>query len=193
MCLSRILDRNIGSVGGFWPPLKTIDSFHLEGERQMKIEAREAGTGKKFVGEAPSLDMPGTLDFLKSIALSEDELRNQVNRLPLSADAKRILFAVARATISAGRVVIRIGQKILETVMWLLRNFPNATTGLVIGAVLGWLVSSIPIIGVILGPVVTPLFAALGLAIGAVEDIKDKALEREIRNQVRQYDNLRTQ
>ncbi|MCY4543398.1 MAG: hypothetical protein OXB95_13555, partial [Rhodobacteraceae bacterium] len=130
---------------------------------------------------------------LKSIALSEDELRNQVNRLPLSADAKRILFAVARATISAGKVVIRIGQKILETVMWLLRNFPNATTGLVIGAVLGWLVSSIPIIGVILGPVVTPLFAALGLAIGAVEDIKDKALEREIRNQVRQYDNLRTQ
>jgi len=158
----------------------------------MKIEAREAGTGKKFVGEAPSLDMPGTLDFLKSIALSEEELRLQIDRLQLSADAKRMLFAVARTTITAGKVVIRIGRKILETVMWLVRNFPNASAGLIVGSVLGFLVSSIPIIGFILGPIMTPLLAALGLAIGAVQDIKDKVLKRKILSQARQYDNLRT-
>ena len=158
----------------------------------MRIEAQVAGTGKKFVGEAPGLDEPGALDLLKSIALSEEELLQQIDQLQLSADAKRMLYTVARTTIWAGKVVIRIGRKILETVMWLVRNFPNASAGLIVGSVLGFLVSSIPIIGFILGPIMTPLLAALGLAIGAVQDIKDNVLKRKILSQARQYDNLRT-
>ncbi|MCY4541688.1 MAG: hypothetical protein OXB95_04720 [Rhodobacteraceae bacterium] len=158
----------------------------------MRIEAQVAGTGKKFVGEAPGLDEPGALDLLKSIALSEEELLQQIDQLQLSADAKRMLYTVARTTIWAGKVVIRIGRKILETVMWLVRSFTNAPAGLIVGSVLGILVSSIPILGFTLGPFMTPLLVALGLAIGAVQDIKDKPLKAGIDSQVKQYENLRT-
>ena len=42
------------------------------------------------------------------------------------------------------------------------------------------MVGSVPIIGWVLGPIVTPIMIALGLTLGAKQDFMDKVLERRL-------------
>ena len=51
---------------------------------------------------------------------------------------------------------------------------------MIFGAIAGFLVASIPILGVVLGPTFTPLAILLGLVSGLSQDFKDKALARLI-------------
>ena len=67
--------------------------------------------------------------------------------------------------VDAGKVVIWIGRKILDVVIFVGRHFPNATFGMVCGTVIGILITSIPIIGSLLGGIV-PILAILGLSLG---------------------------
>ena len=62
----------------------------------------------------------------------------------------------------------------------LFKEYPSATFGMIFGAIAGFLISAIPILGVVLGPIVTPLAIVFGLIIGVPQDIRDKALARKI-------------
>ncbi|MDE0457283.1 MAG: hypothetical protein OXI15_08330 [Chromatiales bacterium] len=159
----------------------------------MRIEAEAPESGQKFSGVASGLDENIIDEFFNSFNLSDEEIRRWIARLDISADAKSILYKIAKTTIRAGQFVIKVGRKILEIVSFLLREYPNATLWLIFGAVVGVLVTSIPVIGVVIGPLFTTLAMVVGFAMGAWEDIKDKNMKRKMQEEMVNFEKLRTE
>ena len=157
----------------------------------MKIYAENSKTGKRFSGEAAELNEKTIGSFFDKFNVSEEEIDGWIRGLDISADAKMIMSDIAKTTIRAGDFVIRIGRKILECIEWLLREFPKATLGLILGAVIGTLVISIPVIGVVIGPLFKTMVMVLGITIGSVEDIKDKNMARRIQEAMMQFETLK--
>lgn len=136
-----------------------------------------------------------SIDDIKDLLafdLSPDALKKKLDRLDISADAKSILFTIAKTSIRVGTVVVQLGRKVLDLVIGLLSEFPNATKGAIIGGLFGVLVSAVPLIGLVLGPLLTPLAVALGFLNGVWEDIGDKAMARRIASEVKRFDGLKS-
>ncbi len=110
----------------------------------MRIHAVDPKTGKRFSGEAAELDQAKIDSFLDKFDASKSEINRWTGRLNISADAKAILSNIASTVIWAGEFVIRTGRRIPDIIRWLLREFPKATFGLILGVVIGSLVGSIP-------------------------------------------------
>ncbi len=133
-------------------------------------------------------------DFLTELTtqtLLKKELLSRIDNLNLSADSKALLYKMAGTAMKVGATVVKIGHKILEVVLQLVSRFPNASFGLIFGAIAGALVGGVPLIGFVLGPVVTPLLAAFGLLMGAKADFADAALEGRIMEAVATFDPLK--
>ena len=158
----------------------------------MRIEAVDPESGKRFSEEAANLE-EGTINgFFNDLSFSDEEIRRQIARLNISADAKSILYKLAKTTIKAGEFVIRIGRKILDVVCFLLREYPNATFGLILGAILGSLVINVPVIGILIGPLTKTLAMITGAFMGLLEDIKDKNLKRNVQEAMVSFETLKT-
>ena len=112
--------------------------------------------------------------------MSEAGIKKLIDNLNISADLKSMLHSISTVTIRAGEFILKIGKKIIDYVCYVLEKFPTASFGIVFGGIVGFLISSIPILGVVLGPVITPILIAFGLIAGAREDIKDSNLARKI-------------
>ena len=97
-----------------------------------------------------------------------------------------------KTTIKVGDFIVRIGRKVLDVIISLLGEFPMASTGTIFGAIFGYLVTSIPLIGLIFGPFVGTLAIAFGFAAGAMQDLGNKALERRIRASMTSFENLKS-
>lgn len=151
----------------------------------MQIHAQDPESGREFSSIAYGLDEATINGFFNTFDLSDEGLRKWIGGLPFSADAKAILYKIARTTIRAGAFVVKIGRKILEVIWSLVRKFPNATLGLIIGAVLGSLIASIPVIAFVIGPMV------IGAAWGAYKDIQGE-LNREMQESLSGFEALRT-
>ena len=111
----------------------------------MLITGIEPETGEKMEVQVPDANAAG-LDNLRALGLNPRQFKSKIEALDISADAKVILFKMASTVLKVGDTVVKIGQKIIEVVFDLLSRFPNTGFGLVLGAVAGILVSSIPII-----------------------------------------------
>ena len=107
---------------------------------------------------------------------SHAELRNRIEQLSISADAKSILIGMADISAKAGDTVIAIGRHVLGFIFDLFRQFPNSSFGLIAGFVIGSLIGAIPLFGAALAAVFTPLLMAFGLARGAVADLGNAAI-----------------
>lgn len=149
----------------------------------MIIKAVDPETGLDIQMECTAKSETEIRDLL-SFDLSEEALKKRIDALTISADAKSVLFTIAKTTIRVGSMVLKIGRKVLDIITTLLAEFPMASTGTIFGAIFGYLVTSVPIIGVIFGPFVTALAIAFGFAAGAMLDLGNMALERRIRSSV---------
>lgn len=136
--------------------------------------------GRKEVEFDSELIEAKFIERMINFELTEQDLRRRIDRLTVSADVKSLLYALARASITVGKQVVRIGRKVIEFVCTLLKEFPKVAFFALLGAIAGFLVASIPIIGIVLGPILTPIAIAVGGALGALEDIRDQALKRKI-------------
>lgn len=157
----------------------------------MKISGVNSETGEKFQAEADGV----TSEFIKSMSdfdMSEAGIKRQIDNLNISADAKSALHYISSVTIRAGKFILKIGRKIMDYVCSVFKEYPSASFGVIFGGIVGFLISSIPIIGVVLGAVVTPIVIALGLIIGVNEDLKDKDLARKIAEINAKFSNLNT-
>jgi len=114
----------------------------------------------------------------------KDKVISAVQNLDIPAEAKAILVKLVDLTVTVGNRVLAIGKRILELTLYILREFPNAAAGLVIGAVIGFAFNFIPVLGSFISSIVTPLFAALGLAVGFWRDLQDRALKMRIEQEV---------
>lgn len=145
----------------------------------MKINGENPNTGEKYQAEADGVDD----EFVESMSdfdMSDDKIKRLIDNLDISADAKSLLYSFSKATIRAGKFIIKIGRKIIDFVCTVYSEYPSATFGMIFGAIAGYLVTSIPILGIVLGPIFTPIAMAIGLIGGLVEDIKNKALARKV-------------
>jgi len=156
----------------------------------VKIRGNNPETGEEFEDQAENIEK----EFIESMSffeMADEEIKKFIDNLNVSADVKALLHSFSKATLRIGERIVKIGRKIIEFVGKVFREFPNASFGLIFGAIAGFLISSIPILGLVLGPLVTPILMALGLIAGVVEDIKDKGLARKIAEINAKFDNLR--
>lgn len=112
--------------------------------------------------------------------MSRRDILIRIERLDVPADAKVLLARLVELTVAVGERLHAIGRQILSFVFEVVQVFPNTTFGLVIGAVLAVLVGSMALLGGLLGPIFGPLLIALGVGIGALEDIKHSALREQV-------------
>lgn len=156
----------------------------------MIVEAAEPETGKTIQMECAAESEDEIRDLL-SFDLSEDSLKKRIDALAISADAKSVLFTIAKTTIRVGSLLVKIGRKVLDIITKILAEFPLASTGTIFGAIFGYLVSSVPIIGFVFGPFIGALAIAFGFAVGAMQDLSNKALERRVMSAVVSFDALK--
>lgn len=157
----------------------------------MIVEAKEPETGKTIQLECAAQSEDDIRDLL-SFDLSEEALKTRIDAFAISADAKSILFTIAKTTIRVGSLVVKIGRKVLDIITRILAEFPMASTGTIFGAIFGHLVSSVPIIGFVFGPFIGSLAMAFGFAVGAMHDMSNKALERRVMSAVVSFDVLKS-
>ena len=115
-------------------------------------------------------------------ALPLRKLRDLIDRLSISADAKALLMDVARLTFTAGQVVLNIGRKIMSLAFEIAQRFPKTTFGAVIAVIVTALIANIPFLGALLTPVVGPLLLAFGLTAGALNDMRDSGWTIRVRD-----------
>ena len=120
--------------------------------------------------------MSGSFDaLLREVNASppERKLIELIERTNLSADLKAILCDLARVTIRVGGKVVAIGRRILAFALDLIRTFPAMATGVVVALVLTSLIQGIPVPGVgkMLAAILGPLLLALGIGMGALQDM----------------------
>jgi hypothetical protein len=138
----------------------------------------------------PNLEQQQTLnDVLQGVeeSLSIRRIRDLVERLDASADAKALIMDIATVTIKIGEHVVAIGRKIISFVFELVKRFPNTLFGVVIALTVSMLVASVPFIGGLLAPFITPLMLAFGVTSGAMADIKEAGVRSRIEGLEQQF------
>jgi len=145
----------------------------------MKISGINPETGEKFETDASDVNE----EFIQSMSdfkMTDGEVKKLIDSLDVSADIKSGLYMISKTTIKAGQFVLKVGRKIIDFVALTFKEYPTASFGMIFGAIIGFLITAIPILGAVLGPLVTPILIALGLIVGLYNDIQDKALLRKI-------------
>ena len=145
----------------------------------MQAIAEDMETGRIVSVQIPSEGLE-ELQALAQERVSDVKLQSYIDNLDLSADAKALIASILKAAVKVGDLVIKVGKRIVEIVVMIVSKFPNTTFGLVLGLLVGALVSAIPIIGGLLGAFVLPIAAAFGLATGYMDDIRDQSLAKKI-------------
>ena len=145
----------------------------------MKVKAVNPETGEIAELEVAQ-EMLESLKRLSDTATDQVTLNRHIDNLDVSADAKLLLTSIGEQVIRAGEVVINIGRKIIEAVLFIASQMPNASIGLLLGLLVGALIGSIPIIGWMLGHFATVIASVFGIVVGAMQDIKDRAIARQI-------------
>ena len=156
----------------------------------MKTEAIDSD-GNKITVEIEDDKVNRLYEEFKSRGRPKRELNRMIDNLEISADAKVLIKSIMDAVIKVGDVVLRIGKRIIEIVFGIVKRFPNATFGLVLGVVLSVLIASIPIIGAILGPLLSPVLIAFGLAAGFMKDMKESPIEQAAKDETSSLEPLK--
>ena len=124
---------------------------------------------------------------LASTRFSKKEISRHIDNLDIeSAEVRVALNKMLTVTLDVGKTIVKIGQKILEAVISIIKAYPEMAKGLVLGYFLGLLFASIPILGWIFGSIATPLLALLGAFYGLKADFSNKAVEAKVKEDIRE-------
>jgi hypothetical protein len=148
--------------------------------------------GEQIEITTPELSAEQTAEFNIGI-LSRREIHRRLEQLDISADAKSLVMKLVDVSVSIGQTILSIGRKILTAILSLSKEYPNTTFGLVAGSVVSALVASIPLIGALISPILTPLFLAFGIASGAMNDMRERGLIARLRQVESQFSVLRSE
>lgn len=146
------------------------------------IETVDPKTGKIIKLEIPEKDfieMQSAAAQCRPI-MSRDALHKFIDGLNVSIEIKVLLIKLLDHAINLAGVIFLVGRKIIEMLVYFAKKFPNMVMGMIVGAVLGAIFSSIPILGWLLGGVVTPILILLGAGLGIWQDMKEKSLRDSI-------------
>lgn len=99
------------------------------------------------------------------------KLSAMIERTNLPADIKAILMDIAALTIKVAGKVIAIGRKILAFALDLIQAFPAMAVGAIVALVLTSIIAGIPAVGPKLAALLGPLLLAMGIGMGALQDM----------------------
>lgn len=137
----------------------------------MIVEVTHPETGETIQVDMPNLN-ESTLATLQREHATNQQLRAHIERLPVSAEVKVILFNLAKFTVRVGEAIVSLGKRILEIGLALANKYPNATMGLIVAALLASLIALVPVIGPFVAGFLGPLMAIYGLVDGFLTDLK---------------------
>ena len=117
--------------------------------------------------------------------LSPDEICSKANegdfnfedwmdRTSMGAVWKKRLKIIHEKVIAFKDKAIPIGRYIIRILSKVASNFSGAITGAIIGGILGLMISAIPLVGWVLGSLLTHLFIFAGTVIGLASDLRKK-------------------
>lgn len=108
------------------------------------------------------------------------QLHAQLDRMALSADSKVLMAQLLDTTAEVAGRIVEVGRQILAFVIDMLKRFPNTGLGLVVGLTLTVVIGAIPVLGVVLAPLAGPILTAFMVTSGAMADMKNSSLEKQI-------------
>lgn len=124
---------------------------------------------------------PALISFVNATERTDSQILKRIDSLSLSADAKALLADLLKLATKVGETAMRIGRKILDFVLSLMRQFPQLAFAVVLAAVLAALLSTVPLLGGLLSPILTPLALALGVAWGAQKEYETGDLGERVK------------
>lgn len=119
-------------------------------------------------------------DMVQGNLLTRRQLNEKLDRMALSADAKVLMGKLLETTVEVAGRVIEVGRQILAFVFEVVKHFPNTGLGLVVGLTLTSVIGGIPFLGVVLGPLIGPILTAFTVTSGAMADMKNSSIDRQI-------------
>ena len=133
---------------------------------------------------------PELVAFINSTERSDSQILRQIESLSVSADAKALLADLLKLATRVGQAVMRVGRKIIDFVLSLVRAFPHMGFAALIAVVVTALISMVPFIGLALTSVLGPLALALGILVGGAVDFQSSDLEARVRDFAAEFSGL---
>lgn len=112
---------------------------------------------KSEVSGVNVVSSPELVAFINSTERSDSQILRQIESLSVSADAKALLADLLKLATRVGQAVIRVGRKIIDFVLSLVRAFPHMGFAALIAVVVTALISLVPFIGLALTSILGPL------------------------------------
>jgi hypothetical protein len=119
--------------------------------------------------------------FINTTSQSDSQLLRKIEGLAISADAKAVLADLLKLASKVGEQVLRIGRKLIDFVLSLMKHFPTLTFTALVAVVVAMLLAAVPVLGAVIGPALAPLAAALGIAWGAKAELDTPDLAERVR------------
>lgn len=104
-------------------------------------------------------------------------IRRRIERLDAPADIKVLLEKLFEATLVVGDKIIQVGSRILDVIFDFAKAYPSIALGVAAALVISFLVHSIPGLGPILSPFLTPILLILGIGFGALNEMMDVSMK----------------
>jgi len=135
---------------------------------------------REMIDAGPQL--PDELEaFVNNTAHSDRQILQRIESLNVSADAKALLAELLKVATMVGDHLLRIGRKIIDFVLMLLKQFPLLSFAAIIATVVAALLGALPLLGGPLSSVLTPLALALGVTWGAKLETESPDLAERVR------------
>jgi hypothetical protein len=128
-------------------------------------------TGERYEANIPGLEDSDVDNMSQEYTINE-KIRSYIESLSVSAEVKVMLFKLQDFTVDLGGKVIKFGKKVIEIAIMLASKYKMATFGLILGALLTFLIGTIPIIGDALSGFLGTWIMLLGFLKGLWEDLK---------------------
>jgi len=97
-----------------------------------------------------------------------------IDRIDCPASLKNLLKQLVDKSVIFGKRIYQLGKFVLSALMKLCKLYPRTVIGAVIGLFIATIISSIPIVGTIIGPLATPILMVLGGIAGFYRDLNSK-------------------
>ena len=125
---------------------------------------------------------PEVVTFINTTERSDAQILRQIESLSVSADAKALLADLLKLATGVGQSVLRLGRKIIDFVLSLVRAFPHMGLAAVVAVVVSALIAMVPFIGLALASVFGPLALVLGIVLGGAAEFQSPDFESRVRD-----------
>ena len=133
---------------------------------------------------------PEVVTFINTTEYSDAQILRQIESLSVSADAKALLADLLNLATRVGQSVLRVGRKLIDFVLSMVRAFPHMGFAAMVAVVVTALIAMVPFIGLALASVVGPLALALGIVVGGAVEFQSPDLEARVRNFAARFSGL---